>query len=296
MAKITKTFQYGKHTVTLETGEVARQASGAVIVKMDDTVLLVSAVAAKSAREGQDFFPLTVDYQEKFYAGGRIPGGFFKREGRPTEKETLISRLIDRPIRPLFPEDYKNEVQIIATVMSLNPEIDGDIPALIGASAALALAGTPFQGPIGAAKVGYKDGQYILNPTAAELATSDLELVVAGTANAVLMVESEAKMLSEEVMLGAVMFGHREQQKVINAINELCVEAGVKPSDWVAPAKNDALIAEIKSNAGAALAQAYQIRDKQQRREAISAIRKDVWQALSGRAEEAGWTQGEYNK
>ncbi|HVI26774.1 MAG TPA: polyribonucleotide nucleotidyltransferase [Xanthomonadaceae bacterium] len=296
MAKITKTFQYGKHTVTLETGEIARQASGAVIVKMDDTVLLVSAVAAKSAREGQDFFPLTVDYQEKFYAGGRIPGGFFKREGRPTEKETLISRLIDRPIRPLFPEDYKNEVQIIATVMSLNPEIDGDIPALIGASAALALAGTPFQGPIGAAKVGYKDGQYLLNPTATELATSDLELVVAGTANAVLMVESEAKMLSEEVMLGAVMFGHREQQKVINAINELCVEAGVKPSDWVAPPKNHALIAEIKANAGAALAQAYQIRDKQQRREAISAIRKDTWTTLSGRAEAEGWSQAEYNK
>ncbi|MGN6513135.1 MAG: polyribonucleotide nucleotidyltransferase [Lysobacteraceae bacterium] len=296
MAKITKTFQYGKHTVTLETGEVARQASGAVIVKMDDTVLLVSAVAAQAAREGQDFFPLTVDYQEKFYAGGRIPGGFFKREGRPTEKETLISRLIDRPIRPLFPEDYRNEIQIIATVMSLNPEIDGDIPALIGASAALALAGTPFQGPIGAAKVGYKDGQYLLNPTAAELATSDLELVVAGTANAVLMVESEAKMLSEEVMLGAVMFGHREMQKVINAINELCVEAGVKPSDWVAPAKNDALIAEIKANAGAALAQAYQIRDKQQRRDAISAIRKDTWTTLSGRAEQEGWTQAEYNK
>ena len=209
MAKITKTFQYGKHTVTLETGEVARQASGAVIVNVDDTVLLVTAVAAKSAREGQDFFPLTVDYVEKFYAGGRIPGGFFKREGRPTEKETLISRLIDRPIRPLFPEDYKNEVQIIAQVISLNPEVDGDIPALIGASAALSLAGTPFQGPIGAAKVGYKDGQYILNPTATELKESQLELVVAGTSGAVLMVESEAALLSEDVMLGAVTFGHR---------------------------------------------------------------------------------------
>ncbi len=221
MAKITKTFQYGKHTVTLETGEIARQASGAVIVNMDDTVLLVTAVAAKSAREGQDFFPLTVDYVEKFYAGGRIPGGFFKREGRPTEKETLVSRLIDRPIRPLFPEDYKNEVQIIAQVLSLNPEVDGDIPAMIGASAALSLAGTPFKGPIGAAKVGYKDGQYILNPTASELAESQLELVVAGTANAVLMVESEARLLSEEVMLGAVTYGHREMQKVIQAINEL---------------------------------------------------------------------------
>jgi polyribonucleotide nucleotidyltransferase len=296
VAKITKTFQYGKHTVTLETGEVARQASGAVIVKMDDTVLLVTAVAAKSAREGQDFFPLTVDYQEKFYAGGRIPGGFFKREGRPTEKETLISRLIDRPIRPLFPEDYKNEIQIIATVMSLNPEIDGDIPALIGASAALALAGTPFQGPIGAAKVGYKDGQYILNPTMSEVATSDLELVVAGTSNAVLMVESEAKMLSEEVMLGAVMFGHREMQKVINAINELTVEAGTKPSSWVAPAKNNALIAEIKAIAGAPLAQAYQIRNKAERRDAIAAIRKDTWATLSARAEAEGWLAAEYAK
>ena len=226
MAKITKTFQYGNQQVTLETGEIARQAGGAVMVSCDGTVLLVSAVAAKSAREGQDFFPLTVDYQEKFYAGGRIPGGFFKREGRQTEKETLISRLIDRPIRPLFPEDYKNEVQIIATVMSMNPEIDGDVLALIGASAALSLAGTPFQGPIGAAKVGYKNGQYILNPTATELADSDLELVVAGTSNAVLMVESEAKMLSEEVMLGAVMFGHQQMQIAINAINELVAEAG----------------------------------------------------------------------
>ncbi|MDR0182384.1 polyribonucleotide nucleotidyltransferase [Lysobacter arvi] len=296
MAKITKTFQYGDHQVTLETGEIARQASGAVIVKMDDTVVLVSAVAAKSAREGQDFFPLTVDYQEKFYAGGRIPGGFFKREGRPTEKETLISRLIDRPIRPLFPEEYKNEVQIIATVMSLNPEIDGDIPAMIGASAALALAGTPFQGPIGAAKVGYKNGQYILNPTATQLADSDLELVVAGTSNAVLMVESEAKMLSEEVMLGAVMFGHREMQKVINAINELTVEAGTKPSAWVAPPKNDALIAAIVELAGAPLKQAYQIRNKAERREAISAIRKDAWEQLSGRAEAAGWQAAEYTK
>jgi polyribonucleotide nucleotidyltransferase len=296
VAKITKTFQYGNHTVTLETGEIARQAGGAVMVTMDQTVVLVTAVAAKSAREGQDFFPLTVDYQEKFYAGGRIPGGFFKREGRATEKETLISRLIDRPIRPLFPEDYKNEVQIIATVMSMNPEVDGDIPALIGASAALALAGTPFQGPIGAAKVGYKNGQYILNPTAAELADSELELVVAGTSNAVLMVESEAKMLSEEVMLGAVMFGHREMQKVINAINELTVEAGTKPSTWVAPAKNEALIAAIKELAAAPLAQAYQIRNKAERRDAISAIRKDTWEQLTGLAEAQGWQQGEFNK
>ena len=296
MAKITKTFQYGKHTVTLETGEVARQASGAVIVKMDDTVLLVTAVAAKSAREGQDFFPLTVDYQEKFYAGGRIPGGFFKREGRATEKETLISRLIDRPIRPLFPEDYKNEVQIIATVMSLNPDVDGDIPALIGASAALALAGTPFMGPIGAAKVGYKNGEYILNPTVSELADSQLELVVAGTSNAVLMVESEAALLSEEVMLGAVTFGHREMQKVINAINELTVEAGTKPSTWEAPAKNDALISALKEAIGPRLGEAFQVRDKLQRRDAISAIKKDVVEILAGRVAAEGWNPAELSK
>ncbi|UKE74741.1 polyribonucleotide nucleotidyltransferase [Xanthomonas graminis] len=296
MAKITKTFQYGKHTVTLETGEIARQAGGAVIVKMDDTVLLVTAVAAKSAREGQDFFPLTVDYQEKFYAGGRIPGGFFKREGRATEKETLISRLIDRPIRPLFPEDYKNEVQIIATVMSMNPDIDGDIAALIGASAALSLAGTPFNGPIGAAKVGYKNGEYILNPTITELKDSQLELVVAGTANAVLMVESEAALLSEEVMLGAVTFGHREMQKVINIINELTVEAGTKPSDWVAPAKNEGMIAALKEAVGDQLAAAFQVRDKLQRRDAISAIKKDVLAQLTPRAAVEGWVAADLSK
>ncbi len=296
MAKITKTFQYGKHTVTLETGEIARQASGAVIVKMDDTVLLVTAVAAKSAREGQDFFPLTVDYQEKFYAGGRIPGGFFKREGRATEKETLISRLIDRPIRPLFPEDYRNEVQIIATVMSLNPDVDGDIAALIGASAALSLAGTPFMGPIGAAKVGYKNGEYILNPTVTELKDSELELVVAGTSNAVLMVESEAALLSEEVMLGAVTFGHREMQKVINAINELTVEAGTKPSTWVAPVKNDVLISALKEAIGPRLGEAFQVRDKLQRRDAIAAIKKDVTESLAGRVAAEGWNGAELAK
>ncbi len=296
MAKITKTFQYGKHTVTLETGEIARQASGAVIVKMDDTVLLVTAVAAKSAREGQDFFPLTVDYQEKFYAGGRIPGGFFKREGRATEKETLISRLIDRPIRPLFPEDYRNEVQIIATVMSLNPDVDGDIAALIGASAALSLAGTPFMGPIGAAKVGYKNGEYILNPTVTELKDSELELVVAGTSNAVLMVESEAALLSEEVMLGAVTFGHREMQKVINAINELTVEAGTKPSTWVAPVKNDVLISALKEAIGPRLGEAFQVRDKLQRRDAIAAIKKDVTESLAGRVAAEGWSGAELAK
>lgn len=296
MAKITKTFQYGKHQVTLETGEIARQAGGAVIVKFDDTVLLVTAVAAKSAREGQDFFPLTVDYQEKFYAGGRIPGGFFKREGRATEKETLISRLIDRPLRPLFPEEFRNEVQVIATVMSLNPEIDGDIPALIGASAAVALTGAPFNGPIGAAKVGYINGEYVLNPTVSELKNSKLELVVAGTSNAVLMVESEAAELSEDVMLGAVMFGHREMQKVINIINELVTEAGTKTWDWAAPAKNEALISALKEAVGNQLEAAFQVRDKLQRRDAIAAIKKDVFQQLAGRAEADGWTASAMSK
>jgi polyribonucleotide nucleotidyltransferase len=296
VAKITKSFQYGKQEVTLETGEIARQASGAVMVSCGGTVLLVTAVAAKSAREGQDFFPLTVDYQEKFYAGGRIPGGFFKREGRATEKETLISRLIDRPIRPLFPEEFRNEVQIIATVMSMNPDVDGDILALIGASAALSLAGTPFQGPIGAAKVGYKNGEYLLNPTVSELKDSELELVVAGTSSAVLMVESEAKELSEDVMLGAVMFGHRELQKAINAINELTVDAGIKPFEWNAPGKNEAMISALTEAVGNQLAEAFQVRDKLQRRDAISAIRRDVTQSLAGRAEEAGWSIAEISK
>ncbi len=296
MAKISKTFQYGKHQVTLETGEIARQAGGAVLVKVDGTEVLVSAVAAKSAREGQDFFPLTVDYQEKFYAGGRIPGGFFKREGRATEKETLTSRLIDRPLRPLFPEEFKNEVQVIATVMSLNPEVEGDIPALLGASAALALCGTPFQGPIGAAKVGYKNGEYLLNPDVSELKDSELQLVVAGTSNAVLMVESEAKELSEDVMLGAVMFGHKHMQIAINAINELVTEAGTKPSTWTAPEKNAAMIAALKEAVGGQLASAFQVRDKLQRRDAISAIKKDVMAGLAGRAESEGWNAGEMSK
>ena len=296
MAKVTKSFQYGKHTVTLETGEIARQASGAVMVSVDGTVVLVTAVAAAKAKEGQDFFPLTVDYVEKFYSAGRIPGGFFKREGRPTEKETLTSRLIDRPVRPLFPEDYKNEVQVIAQVVSLNPEVDGDIPAMIGASAALSLAGIPFQGPIGAARVGYVNGQYVLNPTATELKTSDLDLVVAGTSNAVLMVESEAKLLSEDVMLGAVVFGHKAMQVVINAINELTVEAGTKPSTWVAPAKNEALIGALKNAVGDKLAQAFQIRDKLQRRDAISAIKSETLEALKGQAEANAWAAGELGK
>ncbi|MBX3689347.1 polyribonucleotide nucleotidyltransferase [Dokdonella sp.] len=296
MAKTTKSFQYGKHMVTLETGEVARQASGAVMVSMDGTVVLVTAVAAAKAREGQDFFPLTVDYVEKFYSAGRIPGGFFKREGRPTEKETLTSRLIDRPVRPLFPEDYKNEVQVIAQVVSLNPEVDGDIAAMIGASAALSLAGIPFKGPIGAARVGYANGQYILNPTKSDLATSELDLVVAGTSNAVLMVESEAKLLSEEVMLGAVVFGHKSLQIVINAINELTVAAGTQASTWTAPAKNEALIGALKEAVGSKLAQAFQIRDKLQRRDAIAVIKQDAQVALAGRVEAEGWAVGDVAK
>jgi len=296
VAKVTKRFQYGKHTVVLETGEIARQAGGAVMVSAEGTVVLVTAVAAKTAREGQDFFPLTVDYQEKFYAGGRIPGGFFKREGRQTEKETLTSRLIDRPIRPLFPEDFKNEVQIIATVMSLNPEVDGDILALIGASAALALSGAPFDGPIGAAKVGYKNGQYILNPSTTELVDSDLELVVAGTKNAVLMVESEARELSEDVMLGAVMFGHQQMQIAIDTINELAAEAGKPKWNWQAPAKNDALIGAIKAAVGDRLGAAFQVRDKLERKDAISALKKDVMAGLAAQIEANGWNAAEASK
>ncbi|MDE2212351.1 MAG: polyribonucleotide nucleotidyltransferase, partial [Betaproteobacteria bacterium] len=277
---VRKTFQLGRHQVTLETGEIARQADGAVMVTMEDTVVLVTCVAQKSAKAGQDFFPLTVDYQERFYAGGRIPGGFFKREGRPTEKETLTSRLIDRPLRPLFPEGFYNEVQIIATVMSSNNEIDSDIPAMIGASAAVALAGIPFSGPIGAARVGYADGQYILNPTATELTTSQMNLVVAGTSEAVLMVESEATELPEDVMLGAVVFGHQQMQVAIDAINELADEAGKEPWDWQAPAKDDALVARIEDMALNDLKEAYRIRAKQARTERIGEIRAKVLEAV----------------
>jgi polyribonucleotide nucleotidyltransferase len=267
-----KSFQYGTHTVTLETGEVARQAGGAVLVNMDDTVVLVTVVAAKSAKPGQDFFPLTVDYQEKTYAAGRIPGGFFKREGRPSEKETLTSRLIDRPLRPLFPEGFYNEVQIVATVMSLNPEIDPDIPALIGASAALAISGVPFNGPIGAARVGYIDGQYVLCPTLSQLKTSKLDLVVAGTQAAVLMVESEAQELSEDIMLGAVVFGHTESQKAINAINELVEEAGKPEWDWQPAPKNEALIARVRELAFANLQAAYGLTVKQERSQRVKEV------------------------
>ncbi len=263
--KVTKTFQYGDHTVTLETGEIARQASGAVVVSVEDTVVLATVVAKKDAKPGQDFFPLTVDYIEKSYAAGKIPGGFFKREGRPSEKETLTSRLIDRPIRPLFPEGYLNEVQVIVHVLSVNPEIDPDIPSMIGASAALCVAGIPFNGPIGAARVGYANGQYILNPTTTQLKTSQMDLVVAGTEHAVLMVESEAQQLSEEIMLGAVVYGHEQMKAVIDAIHALVEEGGKPEVEWAPAPKNEELIARVKELAEGKIREAYQIRDKQAR-------------------------------
>jgi polyribonucleotide nucleotidyltransferase len=293
VAKVTKSFQYGSHEVTLETGEIARQASGAVMVSMGGTVVLVTVVAAPKAREGQDFFPLTVDYMEKFYSAGRIPGGFFKREGRPTEKETLTSRLIDRPLRPLFPEEFRNEIQVIAQVVSLNPEVDGDIPALLGASAAMSLAGVPFKGPIGAARVGYANGQYILNPTATQLKTSDLDLVVAGTSSAVMMVESEAKLLSEDVMLGSVVFGHQQMQAAIDTINAFVAEAGVKTFKWDAPVAKTALYDAVKAAVGNRFAEAFQIRDKLARRDVISALKSDVKTAIAADAEANGWTDGD---
>ncbi|MFC3533028.1 polyribonucleotide nucleotidyltransferase [Vogesella facilis] len=269
--KVTKSFQYGRHTVTLETGEVARQASGAVLVSVEDTVVLVSVVGSKNVKPGQDFFPLTVDYLERTYAAGKIPGGFFKREGKQSEKEILTSRLIDRPIRPLFPEGFYHDVQIVATVMSLNPEVDSDIPAMIGASAALAISGLPFNGPIGAVRVGYANGEYLLNPTKTELETSEMDLVVAGTERAVLMVESEAKELSEAVMLGAVVFGHEQMQAAITAINEFADEVNPVMWDWAAPAKNEELIAKIRDISGEAIANAFRIRQKGARSEALGA-------------------------
>ncbi len=281
MAKVTKTFKYGEHEVTLETGEIARQSDGAVIVSVADTVVLVSAVGRKQAEPGRDFFPLTVNYEEKTYAAGKIPGGFFKREGRPAEKETLTSRLIDRPVRPLFPKGFKNEVQVIAQVISLNPEVNPDIPALIGASAALAISGMPFQGPIGAARVGYIDGNYILNPTKSELEKSSLDLVVAGTADAVLMVESEADCLPEDTMLGAVVFGHEQMQVAISAINELKAEVGKPAWDWQAPEVNTALVDAVKAQSTSELTEAYQISDKQDRYTRIGEIRDAAVAALA---------------
>ncbi|MGQ0749123.1 MAG: polyribonucleotide nucleotidyltransferase [Betaproteobacteria bacterium] len=271
---------WGRHSLTLETGEIARQATGAVMVNMEDTVVLVTVVGAKSAATGKDFLPLTVDYQERTYAAGKIPGGFFKREGRPSEKEVLTSRLIDRPIRPLFPEGFYNEVQVVATVMSSNSEVDSDIPAMIGASAALALSGIPFNGPIGAARVGYVDGQFVLNPTATELASSQLDLVVAGTQQAVLMVESQAKELPEDIMLGAVVYGHQQMQAVINVINDMVDEAGRSLWDWSAPAKDESLVARITELAERDLNAAFQLKQKQARSTAIDDIWKRVFTEL----------------
>ncbi|MEN8821338.1 MAG: polyribonucleotide nucleotidyltransferase [Abyssibacter sp.] len=289
MDSIKKTFQYGANTVTLETGAIARQASAAVTVNMDDTVVLVTAVAQKEAKPGQGFFPLTVNYQERFYAGGRIPGGFFKREGRPTEGETLTSRLIDRPIRPLFPKGFLNEVQVVATVISLNPEVQPDIPALIGASAALTLSGCPFAGPIGAARVGYIDGEYVLNPSTSQIASSALDLVVAGTKDAVLMVESEADVLTEEVMLGSVLFGHEQSQIAIQAIEELKAEAGKPVWEWAAPEEDTALAAAV-SAVEAEVTEAYSIADKLARQDRLGEIRAALIEKLVGDDEEAQWS------
>jgi polyribonucleotide nucleotidyltransferase len=278
--KVTKTFQWGQHTVTLETGEIARQSTGAVVVSMDDTVVLATVVAKTEAKAGQDFFPLTVDYIEKTYAAGKIPGSFFKREGRPSELETLTSRLIDRPIRPLFPDGFFNEVQVVVHVMSLNPEVQADIAAMIGTSAALAISGIPFNGPIGAARVGYINGEYVLNPGQTQLADSKMDLVVAGTEAAVLMVESEADQLSEEVMLGAVVFGHEQGKIAINAINELVRDAGKPEWQWQAPAKNEPFIAKVTELAEGPLRAAYQIRSKQARTQACREVTSNVFAAL----------------
>ncbi|WP_424192231.1 polyribonucleotide nucleotidyltransferase [Ampullimonas aquatilis] len=287
--KVTKTFQWGAHKVVMETGEIARQASGAVLVDMEETVVLATVVAAKKAKAGQDFFPLTVDYIEKTYAAGKIPGGFFKREGKPSEKETLTSRLIDRPIRPLFPEGFYNEVQVVVHVLSVNPEVDSDIPALIAASAALSIAGIPFNGPMGAARVGYIDGQYILNPTTIELKDSKMDLVVAGTESAVLMVESEADQLSEEIMLGAVVFGHEQAKVAIEAIHELVRDAGKPVWEWQPAPKNEPLIAAVKELAEGKLRDAYQIRQKQER----SAKLKEVYSAVNAALAEQAAAKGD---
>lgn len=281
------TFTYGQHRVTLESGEIARQSDGAVVVNMGGTVVLVTAVAQKTVAEGQDFFPLTVDYQEKAYAAGRIPGGYFRREGRPSENETLISRLIDRPLRPLFPDGFFNEVQVIASVMSVNPDVNPDIPAMLGASAAIALSGVPFNGPIGAARVGYKNGAYLLNPSDKELKTYELDLVVAGTESAVLMVESQANELTEETMLGAVMFGHEQMQVAINAIREFAQKAGKPTWDWQPASQDETLHSQVRQLAYDKLVSAYQIADKQDRQTAVAAVHSEVENAL---VNEEGWT------
>nr|WP_243899582.1 polyribonucleotide nucleotidyltransferase [Shewanella algae] len=277
---IVKSFEYGQHTVTLETGVIARQADAAVLASMGDTTVLVTVVGKKEADPSRDFFPLTVNYQEKTYAAGKIPGGFFKREGRPSEDETLIARLIDRPIRPLFPDGFTNEVQVIITVVSVDPQIEPDIVAMIGTSAALAISGIPFNGPLGAARVGYINGEYVLNPGAELRENSQLDLVVAGTQSAVLMVESEAKALPEEVMLGAVVYGHEQQQVVVNAINELKAEAGKPAWDWTAPVANEELVAKVKALAEEGLTAAYQIIAKHERRDAVVEVKKAAIEKL----------------
>ena len=287
MNPIKKTFQYGAHQVTLETGEIARQAGGAVIASMGDTVVMVTVVGRRTADAGRPFFPLTVDYQEKTYGAGRIPGGFFKREGRPSEKETLTCRLIDRPIRPLFPKGFMNEVQVVANVLSSDPEIDPDISALLGTSAAIAVSGIPFAGPLGACRVGYVDGEYVLNPTATQLAESQLNLVVAGTSNAVLMVESEADCLSEEVMLGSVVYGHEQMQTAIQAIAEFAAEAGAQAWEWEAPEADAGLADKVAAEASSAITEAYAIADKMDRQDRVSAIRAEVVAALVSDADDS---------
>ena len=285
--KVSKTFQYGQHTVKMETGQIARQASGAVMLDMDDTVVLATVVAKEQAKAGQDFFPLTVDYIEKVYAAGRIPGGFFRREGRPSENETLVSRLIDRPLRPLFPEGFYNEIQVVVQVLSSNPEVNPDIPALLAASAAMAISGVPFAGPVGAARVGYIDGQYVLNPTFAQLENSRMDLVVAGTEAAVLMVESEAQQLPEDIMLGAVVYGHEQMQTAIDAIYELVRDGGKPEWNWTAPAKNEPLIAKVTEVAQADVQAAYQIREKQLRTTALRDVHAKTLAALAEAGVEA---------
>tara|TARA_Y100000389_G_scaffold205119_2_gene263486 strand:- start:3648 stop:5738 length:2091 start_codon:yes stop_codon:yes gene_type:complete len=287
-----KSFQFGEHEVTLETGAIARQANGSIMVNMADTMVLVTVVGKKDAEPGRDFFPLTVNYQEKAYAAGKIPGGFFKREGRPSEKEILTCRLLDRPIRPLFPKGFTNEVQIIATVMSLNPEVDPDIPSIIGASAALAVSGLPFAGPIGAAKVGYKEGKYILNPSQSAIIDSELELVVAGTKDAVLMVESEASGLSEDIMLGAVMFGHEQMQVAIDAIEDLAADVGKPAWDWSAPLVNEELQSAVEDASLNEINNAYQIIDKQERQKALGDIKSSTIDALTS-GDDSKWSSEE---
>lgn len=294
--KVSKSFRFSDHDVTLTTGEIARQATGAVICQMDDTVVLATVVAKKETKPGQDFFPLTVDYIEKTYAAGKFPGGFFKREGRPSEKETLTSRLIDRPIRPLFPDGFFNEVQVIIHVVSVDPEVDPDIPSMIGASAALMISGIPFKGPIGACRVGYINGEFVCNPKVSQMPESKLDLVVAGTERAVLMVESEADRLSEETMLGAVTFGHEQLQVAINAIHDLVAEAGKPAWDWQPPAKNEALIARIHEIADAGLAEAYTIREKQARNEKLREVYELVETTLNADAEAAGTDAPDINE